>query len=158
MVDNEINKAFKAAVVFTLAATVTAQASCDLTAESHPSLTWQECSSDGTCTDVEGSVTVDANWRWTHDKSGSTNCYTGNEWDASLCPDDATCTENCCIDGADYESTYGVTASGSTLTLDFVTGSNVGSRLYLLANDSSYQGFTLLGNEFTFDVDVSKLP
>lgn len=51
-----------------------------------------------------------------------------------------------------------MSASGSSLSLDFVTGSNVGSRLYLLANDSSYQGFNLLGNEFTFDVDVSNLP
>lgn len=148
----------RAAAFLALVATVSAQAACTLTTEDPPSLTWQECSSDGTCIEVEGSVSVDANWRWTHDRSSSTNCYTGNEWDATLCPDDATCTENCCVDGADYESTYGVASSGSALTLDFVTGSNVGSRLYLLANDSSYQGFTLLGNEFTFDVDVSNLP
>ncbi|KAG6364541.1 hypothetical protein INS49_006142 [Diaporthe citri] len=154
----ENRNVLKAARLLALATIVKAQASCDLTAETHPSLTWQECSSDGTCADVQGSVTVDANWRWTHDKSSSTNCYTGNTWDSSLCPDDATCTENCCIDGANYESTYGVSASGSSLSLDFVTGSNVGSRLYLLANDSSYQGFNLLGNEFTFDVDVSNLP
>lgn len=154
----ENRNVLKAARLLALATIVKAQASCDLTAETHPSLTWQECSSDGTCSDVQGSVTVDANWRWTHDKSSSTNCYTGNTWDSTLCPDDATCTENCCIDGANYESTYGVSASGSSLSLDFVTGSNVGSRLYLLANDSSYQGFNLLGNEFTFDVDVSNLP
>jgi len=36
------------------------------------------------------------------------------------------------------------------------TGTNVGSRLYLLNGASKYQMFTLLGNEFTFDVDVSK--
>ncbi|KFZ05856.1 hypothetical protein V501_07964 [Pseudogymnoascus sp. VKM F-4519 (FW-2642)] len=34
---------------------------------------------------------------------------------------------------------------------------NIGSRLYLLESESKYQGFTLLGNEFTFDVDVSNL-
>jgi len=34
---------------------------------------------------------------------------------------------------------------------------NIGSRFYLMASSSKYQMFTLLGNEFTFDVDVSKL-
>jgi len=34
---------------------------------------------------------------------------------------------------------------------------NIGSRLYLMASASKYQMFSLLGNEFTFDVDVSKL-
>lgn len=29
--------------------------------------------------------------------------------------------------------------------------------MYLMASDTKYQMFTLLGNEFTFDVDVSKL-
>lgn len=63
------------------------------------------------------------------------------------------------MDGADYESTYGITTSGDALTLTFVTGENVGSRVYLMAeDDESYQTFDLVGNEFTFDVDVSNLP
>lgn len=59
--------------------------------------------------------------------------------------------------------TYGVTTSGSALTLKFVTQSaqkNVGSRLYLMAPGSTteYQQFKLINQEFTFDVDVSQLP
>nr|GAT45916.1 glycoside hydrolase family 7 protein [Mycena chlorophos] len=82
----------------------------------------------------------------------------GNTWDATLCPDPTTCAENCALDGADYEGTYGVSTSGNALTLDFVTGSNVGSRLYLMnAADSEYYLFSLLNQEFTFTVDVSKL-
>jgi cellulose 1,4-beta-cellobiosidase len=46
--------------------------------------------------------------------------------------DPATCAKNCALDGADYEGTYGITTSGDSLTLSFVTGSNVGSRVYLL--------------------------
>ncbi len=34
---------------------------------------------------------------------------------------------------------------------------NIGSRFYLMAGQNKYQMFTLLGNEFTMDVDVSKL-
>ncbi|KAH8650106.1 glycoside hydrolase family 7 protein [Xylariales sp. PMI_506] len=152
----------KIAAISAFVATVRAQAACSLTTETHPSLTWYKCASGGTCTAQSGSVVIDANWRWTHEKNGTTNCYTGNEWDASICPDSATCTANCCIDGADYSSTYGVTSSGDALTLKFVTttstGTNVGSRLYLLASNSAYETFDLLGNEFTFDVDVSQLP
>ncbi|TGO47825.1 hypothetical protein BCON_0262g00120 [Botryotinia convoluta] len=128
------------------------------TAETHPALTVQKCAAGGTCTDEADSIVLDANWRWLHSTSGSTNCYTGNTWDATLCPDAATCTANCALDGADYEGTYGITTSGDSLKLSFVTGSNVGSRTYLMDSETTYKEFALLGNEFTFTVDVSKLP
>lgn len=144
-----------------LLAVARAQQVGTLTTETHPSLTWQKCTAYNSCTTVNGKVVIDANWRWVHETNSSTNCYTGNTWDTSICPDDVTCAANCALDGADYSSTYGVTASGDTLKLDFVTQSsnkNVGSRLYLMENDSTYQTFTLLGNEFTFDVNVANLP
>ncbi|KAJ5094346.1 hypothetical protein N7456_010207 [Penicillium angulare] len=140
-----------------LMAATRAQQAGTLTTETHPSLTWEECTSSG-CSEQSGSVVIDANWRWVHSTDGSTNCYTGNTWDATLCPDDETCATNCAVDGADYESTYGVTTSGGDLTLGFVTGSNVGSRLYLMEDETTYQKFNLLNKEFTFDVDVSNLP
>jgi len=129
-----------------------------LTTETHPALTWQTCTAYGSCTTNTGSVTLDGNWRWTHSTSGSTNCYTGNTWDATLCPDDATCATTCALDGAAYASTYGITTSGSALTLGFVTGANVGSRVYLMKDDTTYQTFDMRNKEFTFDVDVSNLP
>jgi len=104
---------------------------------------------------------MDANWRWTHSTTGTTNCYTGNAWDATLCPNGATCAANCALDGADYSGTYGVTTSGASLKLDFVTTStqtNVGSRLYLMSSATEYEIFKPLNQEFTFDVDVSNLP
>ncbi|ROW08279.1 hypothetical protein VMCG_03179 [Cytospora schulzeri] len=139
------------------ASRVHAQQACTSTTENKPALSWSTCTSSG-CTNTSASVTIDANWRWTHDVGGYTNCYTGNEWDASLCPDDETCASACCVDGAEYESTYGITSDSTALTLKFVTDSNVGSRTFLMASDSEYQMFELLGKEFTFDVDVSKLP
>ncbi|KAJ5297303.1 hypothetical protein PENANT_c005G02315 [Penicillium antarcticum] len=131
------------------------------TAEVHPSLTWQKCTSGGSCTSQSGKVVIDANWRWLHSTSGYTNCYNGNTWDTSICPDDVTCATNCAVEGADYSGTYGVTTSGSSLRLNFVTQAsqkNIGSRLYLMEDDSSYEMFQLLNQEFTFDVDVSHLP
>ncbi|KAJ4423881.1 hypothetical protein N0V82_001465 [Gnomoniopsis sp. IMI 355080] len=151
----------RAALVSALfAAASRAQQACTSTTETKPSLTWSTCTASG-CTNTSGSVVIDANWRWTHDVSGYTNCYTGNTWDATLCPDDETCATNCCVDGADYESTYGITSDDTALTLGFVTKStdtNIGSRTFLMASDTEYQMFDLLGKEFTFDVDVSNLP
>lgn len=107
-------------------------------------------------------LTLDANRRWLHTTSGYTDCYTGNAWNTTLCPDGETCAANCALDSADYTGAYGVTASGNTLTLKFVTqdsySKNIGSRLYLMASDSKYQMFKLLNQKFSFDVDVSNLP
>jgi cellulose 1,4-beta-cellobiosidase len=67
------------------------------------------------------------------------------------------------LDGADYSATYGITTTGNALKLNFITKAsqtNVGSRTYLMAAGSTtkYQMLKLLGQEFTFDVDVSNLP
>ncbi|KAI5791095.1 1,4-beta-D-glucan cellobiohydrolase-like protein [Geopyxis carbonaria] len=134
------------------------------TTETHPSMTWQQCTGTGgtSCTSKSGKVVIDANWRWVHDKNGYTNCYTGNEWNATACPSNSACAANCAVDGADYSGTYGITAGGNSLKLQFVTkgtyGTNIGSRLYLMESDTKYQMFNLLNKEFTFDVDVSQLP
>ncbi|TYZ66465.1 hypothetical protein PybrP1_010804, partial [[Pythium] brassicae (nom. inval.)] len=131
-------------------------------AEVHPSYPSKTCTKSGGCVTQPTKVVVDANWRWTHKVGSSTNCFTGNKWDAALCPDPATCAENCAVEGADYKGTYGVTASGSDLSLGLVTrgpySTNIGSRLYMLENDTQYKMFKLLNQEFTFDVDVSQLP
>jgi len=148
-------------LAFSLFAVGYAQQVGTQTAETHPTLSWSTCTAAGSCTTNSGSVTLDANWRWLHTTSGYTNCYTGNTWDATLCPDAATCTTNCALDGADYSGTYGITTSGNALTLKFVTtgtATNVGSRVYLMASDSEYELFKVLNKEFTFDVDVSNLP
>ncbi|KAF8694341.1 glycoside hydrolase family 7, partial [Rhizoctonia solani] len=131
--------------------------------EVHPALPWSKCTKSGGCvTQSQGKVVLDANWRWVHGTSGYTNCYTGQTWDKTLCPDGATCAKNCALEGADYPGTYGITTSGDALTLKFVTQSankNVGSRVYLMASDDTkYEMFKLKNQEFTFDVDVSKLP
>ncbi|KAG6875706.1 hypothetical protein C0993_007882 [Termitomyces sp. T159_Od127] len=150
-----------ALISFAYLAVVHAQQAGTNTAETHPSLSWQTCTSGGSCTTTSASVVLDSNWRWTHDVGGYTNCYTGNTWDATLCPDDATCAANCALDGADYQGTYGITSSGNALTLKFVTNGqqkNIGSRVYLMASETEYQMFKVLNQEFTFDVDVSQLP
>jgi len=130
-------------------------------AEVHPALSYSTCTAGGSCTSIAGQVTLDANWRWVHDVGGYTNCYTGNAWNPTYCANGTACAANCALDGADYSGTYGVTTSGASLKLDFVTTStqtNVGSRLYLMSSNTEYEIFKPLNQEFTFDVDVSNLP
>jgi cellulose 1,4-beta-cellobiosidase len=148
-------------IAFAFAAVSCAQQIGTNTAEKHPPLTWQKCTKSGGCTNVSGSVVLDSNWRWLHKVGGSTNCYNGNKWDTSICSTNTDCAAQCALDGADYSGTYGITTSGNALTLKFVTQSaqkNVGSRLYLMADDTHYQNFKALNQEITFDVDVSQLP
>ncbi|TGJ88182.1 hypothetical protein E0Z10_g579 [Xylaria hypoxylon] len=157
-----MNSKTAALVAAWMAATsVSGQAIGKETTETHPKMSWQKCTAAGSCSTVSAEVTIDANWRWLHDIGGYTNCYDGNEWNATLCPDSATCSKNCAVDGADYQKTYGASTSGNALKLQFVTkgeySTNIGSRLYLMNGADKYQMFKLLGNEFTFDVDVSKL-
>ena len=136
---------------------VSAQQAGTVNAENHPPLTVSTCTKSGGCSSISQSIVLDANWRWVHTTSGYTNCYTGQSWDSSLCPDSSTCVQNCALDGASYSSTYGITTSGNTVNLELVTGSNVGSRVYLMQDRSNYQTFNLLNGEFAFDVDVSQL-
>lgn len=111
-------------------------------------------------------ATLDSNWRWIHKNGGYENCFSGNSWVSAYCPDPATCSKNCVIEGvdqADWTAPYGVTASGNSITLQFATkgqyGTNVGSRLYLVAEDKkTYQGFDLRNKQIAFTVDNSGLP
>jgi len=150
-----------ALITFSLIAMVCGQQVGTLTAENHPALSWATCTKAGCVNQSSGAVVLDANWRWLHSTTSATNCYTGNTWNAALCPDPTTCAQNCALDGADYEGTYGISTNGDALTLNFVTNGaqkNVGSRVYLMASETEYQLFKLLNQEFSFDVDVSNLP
>lgn len=129
--------------------------------EKHPALSWQQCTTGGGCRTVNGRVVIDAEWRWLHRVGDLHNCYTGNSWDPSTCPDNKKCTQNCVIEGVEDYSEYGISTSGSTLMLRhraLTSSQHLGSRVYLLGDNSTYQTFNLLDQEFSVDVDVSSLP
>ncbi|KAI0800563.1 cellobiohydrolaseI [Fomes fomentarius] len=152
-----------ALLAFSFLATAYGQQVGTLTAENHPRMSIQTCTSANNCQTEQRSIVLDANWRWLHSTSGSNNCYTGNTWDTSICSDPVACAQNCAVDGADYTGTYGITTSGNQLTLKFVTqgpySKNIGSRVYLLSqDDTTYEMFNLKNQEFTFDIDMSNLP
>ena len=45
------------------------------------------------CPRWQQSIVLDSNWMWVHKKGGYVNCYTGNQWDKTICPDPKTCAE-----------------------------------------------------------------
>ncbi|RYP67252.1 hypothetical protein DL771_007341 [Monosporascus sp. 5C6A] len=130
------------------------------TTETHPKLSWKRCSGKGNCQTTNAEVVIDSNWRWLHDVDGTENCYDGNEW-TDVCSTNDECAEKCALEGADYQGTYGASTSGDALSLKFVTkhqyGTNIGSRFYLMNGASKYQMFTLMNNEFAFDVDLATI-
>uniref|UniRef100_A0AAV1UL03 cellulose 1,4-beta-cellobiosidase (non-reducing end) n=1 Tax=Peronospora matthiolae TaxID=2874970 RepID=A0AAV1UL03_9STRA len=133
------------------------------TKEVHPPLISSRCSKTNGCVPEATSIVLDANWRWLHQVGDSKSCYSGNQWDPTLCSSPKACAQNCALEGAGYQGTYGITTSGEELKLNLVTrdqyGTNVGSRVYLLdAEGSKYKQFKLLNQEFTLDLDVSNLP
>ena len=138
---------------------IIAQQKVQIIPETHPPLSWQNCTSPSECTTQQGYVTLDANWRWLHSVQNTVDCYDGTEWNDQYCADPTVCAINCGLDGADYANTFGIRTNGNTLNLTFETGPNVGSRVYLMDTaDSNYQLFNLLNQEFSFDVNPSRVP
>lgn len=152
----------KSALTLGLLGLVRAQQAGTVTPEVHPQLTTSKCTAAGGCVAQNTSIVLDWNFRSLH-TADNTSCTTSSGVNATLCPDEATCAQNCVIEGANYTAA-GVSTSGSSMTLSQYVPSSSGvtsasPRVYLLDNDSQdYVMFQLLGQELTFDVDVSTLP
>lgn len=129
-------------------------------AEVHPQLPSQYCTQSG-CEAQNTSIVLDVLYRWLHTVDGYENCkLESGEFNPTLCPDPETCALNCAVEGVDYSS-YGISTSDDSLTLNLFSedGTSASSpRVYLLGDSDSYVNFQLLNREFTYDVDVSKLP
>jgi len=129
--------------------------------EVHVPINLWTCTKAGGCTAAQTSITMDAQWRWTHDKK-MTNCLTPKDakWQPADAPDGRTAAANCALEGMTldkYKTTYGVSTIPGGIKLNFVNGQSIGSRLYMMEDESTYKMFKLLNKEFTFDVDVSTL-
>jgi len=127
------------------------------TPEVHPQVSSQSCTLFGGCRTLNTSVVLDSNYRWLHNVGGYDSC-TPDGLSPIYCPNATACGLNCALEGVDYPSN-GVTTNGSSVTLNlFVNGAAPSPRIYLLANESEYSMFQLLNKEFTYTVDLSKVP
>lgn len=131
--------------------------------EVHPKLTTWTCTLADGCTAHDTAVVLDSLSHHVHQKDDpSLGCGTwGNAPNATVCPDVETCQENCVMQGlSDYEGA-GVYTEGGELRLRQLgdDGSETTPRVYLLAEgEEKYEMLKLTGMEFSFDVDVSRLP
>ncbi|KAM7208219.1 Exoglucanase 1 [Naviculisporaceae sp. PSN 640] len=140
--------------------------------EIHPKLQWSKCTpSSGSvpsCQTVEGEITLDSNYRWLHSTEGLgyTNCFDTDQWAtwSGGCNSTQECTEKCALEGASYDPRTGQGGNGIKVVNDSLSmklvirgdfWEQIGSKFYLLADQHRYEMFTLLGNEFTFDVNLS---
>jgi cellulose 1,4-beta-cellobiosidase len=127
--------------------------------ERHPLLQWSTCTADRGCEKVNGELTIDANFRWLHDVNGAMSCYSYTTWDERVCNTTETCTNTCALEGAAYDTVYGVKTANDSVSLRFRTNHdfayNIGSRLFLMESQHRYQMFTLKDNELAFDVNLS---
>jgi cellulase len=130
--------------------------------EVHPRLRTQFCTAAGGCVDRDTSLVTDALARPFHAVGDPSVSCNGRVPNATLCPDAATCAQNCVLEGVEYGS-IGVLTSGSALTLrqylfDGEKHKSVSPRVYLLAEDDmNYEMLKLVNQEISFDVDVSQL-
>ncbi|KAK3693144.1 concanavalin A-like lectin/glucanase domain-containing protein [Podospora appendiculata] len=130
--------------------------------EVHPKMATQLCTTSGGCVTRQTSLVTDALSRPFHAADNMAVPCATTPLNATLCPDAATCAQNCVLEGVEYGS-IGVLTAGSAVTLrqylfDGSEFKSVSPRLYLLAeNDKNYEPLKLLNQELTFDVDVSKL-
>ncbi|PGG99346.1 hypothetical protein AJ80_09384 [Polytolypa hystricis UAMH7299] len=131
--------------------------------ELHPRLTTWECTHRHGCRKKQTSVVLDSLSHPVYQKNAPDfDCGGwGQTPNATACPDDKTCVQNCIMDPVSDYSDYGVTTCGGDLHMEMINddGKVVSPRVYLLSeNKNKYEMMHLTGKEFTFDVDMSNLP
>lgn len=133
--------------------------------ETHPRLPTYRCTKEGGCVAKDTSIVLDSLSRPLYQVNAPEySCGSvGGPPNATACPDVETCYENCVMEGIDDYAPYGVTVDGDAVTLDMLDDEDISNiltpRIYLLAeDDETYEMLQLTGSEFSFDVDVSKLP
>lgn len=130
--------------------------------DKHPPLqTWQ-CTKKGGCVSKDTFVVLDALSHPVYQiNDPSYNCGNwGQAANSTACPDLETCQANCWMEGIQNYTAYGVQTEGAILDLHQIVDGWVASpRVYLLTPERDrYEMVKFAGGEFTFDVDMTKLP
>ncbi|KAF6830281.1 glycosyl hydrolase family 7 [Colletotrichum plurivorum] len=129
--------------------------------ENHPALKTWRCTKAGGCSEVNNFVVLDSLAHPVYQEANGAGCGSwGNPPNETACPTVEACHENCVQEGLDDYSLVGVTTEGDAMTMyQLRNGALVSPRVYLLdPSKERYEMMHLTGMEFTFDVDVTKLP
>ncbi|KAK4642850.1 Endoglucanase EG-1 [Podospora bellae-mahoneyi] len=133
------------------------------TKEVHPKITTYRCSKKHGCKPQTNYIVLDSLAHPVYQAAAPQ--YGCGDWgqkpNATACPTKEACAKNCIMDGVSDYSAYGVTTNETALTLEHIlpNGKFVSPRVYLLdKSKQKYEMLKLTGNEFTFDVDATRLP
>lgn len=128
------------------------------------SLPTYTCTTTGGCVEQSTYVVVEWPYHWIHVIGGDEDCTTSSGGlNSTLCGTSEDCYNNCEIAPGSYPG-LGITTTGNSLTLSqYVNDSgsinNASPNVMLLDSaGENYVLLQLLGQEFSFDVDVSLLP
>lgn len=134
--------------------------------EFHPRFITYKCTNEHGCQPQNTSLVLDFAWRNILDIHTGESCLTPSfELNKTTCPTAAECAKNCALEGVNYKETGVETfMDGHSVTLQMyhqIEGSltEVAPQVYLLNESTSdYVLFQLLGQEVSFDVDISQAP
>ncbi|KAK7924781.1 Endoglucanase 1 [Apiospora marii] len=128
--------------------------------ETHPKLTTYRCTVAGGCSEATNYIVLDSSSHWVHQADGSGCGDWGSGPNATACPTVEACAEACVMEGVSDYGTVGVTTESDVLTMTLlVDGQTKSPRVYLLdETEEKYEMTKFTGGEYSFDVDVSKLP
>jgi cellulase len=128
------------------------------------SLPTYTCTIAGGCVEQSTYVVFEWPYHWIHTVNGYDSCTTSSGGlNSTLCGTAEECYDNCEIAPGNYTG-LGITTSGDSLTLYQYrnnSGTIDGASPNVLLLDSAgenYVDIQLLGQEFSFDVDISLLP
>ncbi|KAF9878215.1 glycosyl hydrolase family 7 [Colletotrichum karsti] len=142
-----------------LASIVAGQTPGNIT-DNHPALETFRCTVKDGCVRKTNYIVVDSSQHDIKTVEG-VSCLTGNNPpNTTACPNAEACAKNCIIQGIPDYAAKGVTTSGADIRMQILKdGNKVSPRVYLLEeNKQRYEMLQLTGNEFSFDVDMIKLP
>ncbi|KAK2057160.1 family 7 glycosyl hydrolase [Colletotrichum caudatum] len=129
--------------------------------DNHPKIETFRCTVDNGCQKKTNYIVADSSQHAVKTLSG-VSCVNGdNPPNATACTTPEECASNCFIDGiSDYEA-VAVTTRGADIRMKIFndSGAVIRPRVYLLEESKErYEMISLTGSEFTFDVDMTKLP
>jgi cellulase len=129
--------------------------------EAHPKLVTYRCTVEGGCSESTNYLVLDSLAHNVHQINSTESCGSwGSAPNATVCPTEEACAQNCIQEALTDYASQGVTTDGASLRMQMiVNNASVSPRIYLLdETEEKYEMVQFTGAEFSFDVDSTKLP
>ncbi|KAK1952076.1 family 7 glycosyl hydrolase [Colletotrichum sublineola] len=129
--------------------------------DNHPKLETFRCTVNDGCQKQTNYIVADYSQHEVRTASGVSCVNRDNPPNSTACTTPEECASNCVIEAISDYSAVAVNTSGTDIQMRIFndTGAEIRPRVYLLEESKErYEMISLTGAEFTFDVDMTKLP